>query len=152
MAEERTKKYDIEFKLYDGTTRSVSIEIPLGEDGKTAYQYALDGGYTGTEAEFAAKLAAESVLTTQQTLTNGQKAQARKNIGAAAEGEGGGASVQSDWNQTDETAPDFLKNKPFGDVLTEIIPETEFVGELSDGVYTVYPDSSVFSFTETFFL
>lgn len=26
---------------------------------------------------------------------------------------GGGTSVQTDWNQTDETAPDFLKNKPF---------------------------------------
>lgn len=26
---------------------------------------------------------------------------------------GGGASVQSDWNQTDETADDFIKNKPF---------------------------------------
>ena len=32
---------------------------PAGADGKTAYQYAQDGGYTGTEAEFAAKLAAE---------------------------------------------------------------------------------------------
>ena len=30
-----------------------------GADGKSAYQYAQDGGYTGTEAEFAAKLAAE---------------------------------------------------------------------------------------------
>jgi hypothetical protein len=29
---------------------------------------------------------------------------------------GGGVSVQSDWNQTDETAADFIKNKPFGDV------------------------------------
>lgn len=28
-------------------------------------------------------------------------------------GGGGGASVQSDWNQTDETAADFIKNKPF---------------------------------------
>jgi hypothetical protein len=28
-------------------------------DGKTAYQYAKDGGYTGTESEFAAKLAEE---------------------------------------------------------------------------------------------
>lgn len=28
-----------------------------GTDGKTAYQYAQDGGYTGTEAEFAEKLA-----------------------------------------------------------------------------------------------
>ena len=30
-----------------------------GADGKSAYQYAQDGGYTGTEAEFAAKMAAE---------------------------------------------------------------------------------------------
>ena len=28
-----------------------------GDDGKSAYSYAVDGGYTGTEAEFAAKLA-----------------------------------------------------------------------------------------------
>ena len=34
----------------DGTT---------GADGKSAYQYAQDGGYTGTEAEFAAKMAKE---------------------------------------------------------------------------------------------
>lgn len=30
----------------------------------------------------------------------------------------GGGSVQTDWNQTDETAADFLKNKPFGEVET----------------------------------
>ena len=30
-----------------------------GADGKSAYAYAQDGGYTGTEAEFAAKLAQE---------------------------------------------------------------------------------------------
>lgn len=30
-----------------------------GADGKTAYQYAVDGGYTGTEAKFASKLAQE---------------------------------------------------------------------------------------------
>lgn len=33
--------------------------IPSGADGKSAYQYAVDGGYTGTETEFAAKLAQE---------------------------------------------------------------------------------------------
>ena len=32
-----------------------------GADGKSAYSYAQDGGYTGTEQEFAAKLAAESI-------------------------------------------------------------------------------------------
>lgn len=31
-----------------------------GTPGKSAYQYALDGGYTGTEEEFARKLASES--------------------------------------------------------------------------------------------
>lgn len=31
-----------------------------GADGKSAYSYAQDGGYTGTEAEFAAKLAEET--------------------------------------------------------------------------------------------
>lgn len=30
-----------------------------GAGGKTAYKYAVDGGYTGTEAEFASKLAQE---------------------------------------------------------------------------------------------
>lgn len=30
-----------------------------GQDGKTAYEYAKDGGYTGTEEEFAQKLAQE---------------------------------------------------------------------------------------------
>lgn len=30
-----------------------------GADGKSAYSYAQDGGYTGTEAEFSAKLAAD---------------------------------------------------------------------------------------------
>ena len=30
---------------------------PAGANGKSAYQYAQEGGYTGTEAEFAAKLA-----------------------------------------------------------------------------------------------
>ena len=61
---------------YDGTS-DVSIHIPTiagetgpqgekgetgatGADGKSAYEYAQDGGYTGTEAEFTAKLAEEA--------------------------------------------------------------------------------------------
>lgn len=52
-------------KLFDKT--KVAIDDALtqakasgefdGADGKSAYSYAQDGGYTGTEAEFAAKLA-----------------------------------------------------------------------------------------------
>ena len=42
-------------------------------------------------------------------------------------GGGGGTSgsVQSDWNQTDSSAADFIKNKPFGDANTVILEEQE---------------------------
>lgn len=40
-----------------------------GKPGKTAYEYAKDGGYTGTEAEFSAKLAQEIPAKTSE-LTN----------------------------------------------------------------------------------
>ena len=38
---------------------SKSNLVTKGADGKSAYQYAVEGGYTGTEAAFAAKLAQE---------------------------------------------------------------------------------------------
>ena len=44
------------------------IPIPAIK-GKSAYEYAKDGGYTGTEAEFAQKLATE--YATKTDLTNG---------------------------------------------------------------------------------
>ena len=47
---------------YDGS-RAKTIEIPIGAAGKSAYQYAQDGGYTGPEEEFAAKLAQEKFAT-----------------------------------------------------------------------------------------
>ena len=40
-----------------------------GTDGKTAYQYAQDGGYTGTETEFAEKLAQEQLTGTTNDIT-----------------------------------------------------------------------------------
>ena len=47
-------------KVWDAEQgKYIGIPALKGTDGKTAYQYAVDGGYTGTETEFAAKLAAE---------------------------------------------------------------------------------------------
>ena len=40
-----------------------------GAEGKSAYAYAVEGGYTGTEAEFAAKLAQEQLTGTTSELT-----------------------------------------------------------------------------------
>ena len=43
-----------------GETNVLGEEILIpGPPGKSAYEYAQDGGYTGTEQEFAEKLAAE---------------------------------------------------------------------------------------------
>ena len=42
---------------------------PAGADGKSAYQYAQDGGYTGTETAFAEKLAQGQLTGTTNDLT-----------------------------------------------------------------------------------
>ena len=43
--------------IKDKTTNQwVSIPAIKGQDGKTAYEYAVDGGYTGTEIEFSTEL------------------------------------------------------------------------------------------------
>ena len=44
-----------------GATGATGNTGATGADGKSAYSYAQDGGYTGTEEEFAAKLAAEGL-------------------------------------------------------------------------------------------
>ena len=47
-------------KVWDAEqSKYVGIPAIKGTDGKSAYQYAVEGGYTGTEEEFAAKLAQE---------------------------------------------------------------------------------------------
>lgn len=56
-----------------------------GPQGKSAYQSALDAGYSGSEEAFntAMAKASDAVLYTAQSLSDTQKAQARDNIGAA---------------------------------------------------------------------
>lgn len=60
--------------------------------------------------------------------------------------DGGGSSVQTDWNQTDETQPDYIKNKPFGtlygkEIINVIIPELS-TSQDSDGNY-LFPDKEL---------
>ena len=50
------KVWDAEQGEYVGIP---AIKGTDGADGKTAYAYAVNGGFTGTETEFAAKLAQE---------------------------------------------------------------------------------------------
>lgn len=53
----------------DGLVGPVGPTGQTGATGKTAYQYAVDGGYTGTEAEFNKKLATEYLPLTGGTLS-----------------------------------------------------------------------------------
>ena len=52
--------------------------------------------------------------------------------------EAGGVGVQSDWNQNDETAPDYVKNRPFytgNPVETVLVEESTVSFAASDGIY-----------------
>lgn len=103
-----------------GATGATGPQGPQGADGaagKTAYQYAQDGGYTGTENEFSTKLAEQAVSTAPQTLTDTQKAQARTNIGAV-----------NSWNDI----PDRPFGETYSDTLTlEQITDPSFFDDLS---------------------
>lgn len=66
-----------------------------GPQGKSAYQSALDAGYSGSEEAFntAMAKAPDAVLYTPQSLSDAQKTQARTNINAAPGGFGLGGLV-----------------------------------------------------------
>lgn len=54
----------------DGKDGAAGADGKDGADGKSAYAYAQDGGYTGTEEEFAEKLAAEAPTAFYVTVTD----------------------------------------------------------------------------------
>ena len=62
---------------------------------------------------------------------------------------GGGGGVQSDWNQNDETAPDYVKNRPFytGDPVGTVMVEESTVSFATAGGYYMAQFQSTFSAT-----
>lgn len=97
-----------------------------GADGKSAYQYAQDGGYTGTEAEFAAKLAQEkfaspNALTFTGAVTGNYDGSEPVTVEIPS---GGGAAVET-W--------DLLINAEITEDCTEVFFNSGDAGEtLSD--------------------
>lgn len=72
-----------------------------GKDGKSAYAYAVEGGYTGTEAEFAAKLAQEKyanpeALTFTGAATGSYDGSQPITVNIPS---GGGAEASETWEQ-----------------------------------------------------
>lgn len=86
-----------------------------GADGKSAYQYAVDGGYKGTEEEFAAKLAQEipepyTLPTASETVKGGVKI----GNGLVMDGEKITVAEQSDYELVDRifAGYELLAKKP----------------------------------------
>lgn len=63
------KVWDAEQGKYVGIPAIKGAKGDPGSAGKTAYQYAQDGGYTGTETEFSEKLAQKQLIGTNAELT-----------------------------------------------------------------------------------
>ena len=73
---------------YDVISNAIRKYIgPKGDNGKSAYEIAVENGYSGTEEEWLASLIPE--------IPDIPKAQ-----------------IQSDWAQADSSAVDYIKNKP----------------------------------------
>lgn len=83
-----------------------AIADEIRELSGTAEAMGLDA-MASNVSEVNAEVNSQTELLTQAVLA----------LNGKTSGGGGttGLSVQADWNQTDETAPDYLKNKPFGD-------------------------------------
>lgn len=99
-------KGDTTTKFDGSTAQTVSIPTKTSEltnDSNFTTQTDLDN-LTNTVVSYNA----------QENITDEQKAQARTNIGAISSSE----LVQSDWNQNDETAKDYIKNR-FGGYVEE---------------------------------
>ena len=115
-----------------------------GEDGKSAYQYAQDGGYTGTEAEFAEKLAAEGATYTlpiaSSTVLGGVQPAAKTDTmtqavgvdeaGAlwAEPGSGGGSAGSAGY----ETIVDFTAEEAVTVFQTGAITDTAIINKIKN--------------------
>lgn len=85
---ESARTFAFDFKNLKGARGDTGATGAPGAAGQSAYAAAQSGGYTDTEANFYADLAAI------QGLSGGQ--------------------VQTDWNQNDTTAKNYIKNRPGG--------------------------------------
>jgi hypothetical protein len=106
----------LRIKQPDGTT----TDVPLGKgiDGKSAYQYAKDGGYTGTEAEFAEDINPDNI-----------KADATPELGVDY-------FTDNDQNNIISRVYELIKN---GGVVGFVNENNDIIlsGKLADDAYTV---------------
>ena len=134
----------------DKNIQIVDTETGTKKTLKSAYAYAQDGGYTGTEEEFAAKLAAEKLPNPYPLTFTGAVSETYDGSSAKTiEIPSGGSGAHSDWNQNDSTAADYIKNRPFytGDPVETVLVEESTVSFTEQGGLYIAPFQSTFEAT-----
>ena len=112
-----------------------------GAAGKSAYQYAHEGGYTGTETEFAAKLA-EDIPAVDPTLTVS---------GAAADANETGTSLNTLSGKIDNFIASGGFSAPIVDSVDEMVDTSKQYILKSTGTIWAYKNStSIQTLTKTF--
>lgn len=81
----------------DAGTLKLTFGLVNGVDGKTAYQSAVDGGYTGTEAEFNVELAGLNAAATAAAAAAAAAAQSKTDIEALVETVTGNVGIDDDY-------------------------------------------------------
>ena len=108
-----------------------------GSDGKSAYEYALDAGYIGSEEEFATKLASKTLPNPQPLTINGQRYDGSSPVVVSVEGGSGGSGGSG--KSAYEYAKDFGyagTEEAFGLKMAKNFPGTSVTdfGAVGDGV------------------
>lgn len=109
-------------------------------------QYSTDGGSTWTNLIAVSDLKGAGMDITGATVGQIAKITAVDDSGKPTawepvdmpSGDGGGGSVQPDWNQNDETQPDYIKNRPFytgAPVENVLVEESTVSFAAEDGMY-----------------
>ena len=127
-----------------------------GSDGKTAYQYAQDGGYTGSETEFATKLATEH-LPVPATAAVGQYFKAKtvdgnglvtevEAVDAPTGGSGETWRKLCDVSVTSDTAPDGIYSVEISETEDGQVLSDLDLHEIAFGGWATQKGSSTYSF------
>ena len=120
-------------------------------------QYSTDGGSTWTNLIAVSDLKGAGMDITGATVGQIAKITAVDDSGKPTawepvdmpSGDGGGGSVQPDWNLNDETAADYVKNRPFytGEPVETVLVEESTVSFAADGGVYMGQLESTFSAT-----
>lgn len=116
---------------------SSDVTLPSGAGGKTAYEYAQGGGYTGTEEEFSTRLAQE-IPAVDSTLTqSGQAADA--------------AAVGDRLSALSEEISDCIKAPPSAEVgQTIVVKAVDEDGKPTEWEASDFPDGNAMAIIQSY--